>query len=55
MSEQTPESTEGTEGTESTGGDTNVEANQVNINQAPDGGGIDNNEATEATEGDDSK
>lgn len=49
MSENNPEQTEGNENeSESTGGDTNVEADQVVVNQAPDGGGVDNNEAAPA-------
>lgn len=37
--------------TEQTPGDTNVEADQVVVNQAPDGGGVDNEaEAPESDE-----
>lgn len=46
MSEQTPETpeTEPTETETPAEGDTNVEADQVVVNNAPDGGGVDNNE-----------
>lgn len=45
MSEQTPESTPAVE--------VEVEADQAVVNTAPDGGGVDNNEAPAAQSGDD--
>lgn len=54
MSEQNAESTE-SEATEGTaGGDTNVEADQVVVNNAPDGGGVDNPAPAESTDSTDS-